>query len=1183
MSRFKKSRLSKVISVTLGLTTAVMMFGGIINTSGAATTEELQSQIANLLAQISALQTQMSGVTGGASATGVVCGYTFGANLKQGQSSSDVMNLQKVLNSDSATQIASSGAGSPGSESSYFGSLTKSAVIKFQNKYASDVLAPVGLTSGTGYVGASTRAKLNALYGTCAGTTTGGTTTGDTTTTGGTTTVGTGLTVSSVAQPAATLAVNSAANLPFTKVALTASTDGDITVNSILVERTGLAQDAVFSGVVLLDENGNQIGIAKTLNSLHQATAGDSFVVKAGQTRTITIAGNMVADNSTRAGQVAYLSVVGVNTSVNVSGALPITGAGHTINASLTIGSVAMSLGSLNPGSSQSKEIGTTGYTFTSVNVTAGSAEKVRLKSIRWNQSGSAASSDVANIKTYVDGTAYDVEVSSDGKYYTSNFSSGIVIDKGGFKEVSIKGDIAGGSGRGIDFDIYKTTDINIVGETYGYGITPPNGTDTSGTDDGAFHQSTNPWYDAYEVTVSTGSLNVQKASTVAAQNIAENVADQALGGFLVEAKGEQVSVANLIFNFLIVRTSGTTQGVNDITSITLVDENGNVVAGPVDGSGTGTGGTATFADTVTFPVGQHLFTLKGKIGTDFVNNDTVQASTTPSSNWTTVTGQTTGNSITPSPTSAVSANTMTVKSGSLAISVSPDPAAQTVVAGGSFIFANYYFDATASGEDIRMSSVPLAYGVSGDGSATSLTSCALYDGSTKLTTGSNAVNPSAAGSSTSFTFDGTGLVVSKGIVKTISLNCDIAGNASGKYMWGVDSAATFASTGLTSGQSITPTATDSNGQLITLASGGSFTVTLDTGKSPSSKEAGVAGTTGNVMGVLKFHATNEAINISRVALQITSASTSRNDIARLTLHDYDTGAQVGEAFFTTANNATSTLTSTFQVPKDSDKYMTIKVDLATIGTTGLGTQGHLVTVDYDGADSTGTRGTGVNSGTTIDTSSTADTAVNGLRLFKSLPTIAKVSVPTNTLSNGTKSLLRFKITADTAGDVGLYKFTVQVSTTTAVITNLNAYAYSDSAFSTPVSGVNAGGKMMNSDKATMQNSTDINIIADLAGTATNIQIPAGQTRYFEVLATVASSAAGASVSTQLQGDAAYPQLASFMGNVTLVDDEAGSNDDFIWSPNATTTSVNSNNDWTNGYNVTGLPGTNLTAEVLSQ
>lgn len=90
-------------------------------------------------------------------------GFVFEKNLKQGDKSSDVTELQKILNSSPDTQISASGTGSPGNETNYFGGLTKVAVIKFQNKYKGDILTPAGLFYGNGFVGGLTRGKLNNL------------------------------------------------------------------------------------------------------------------------------------------------------------------------------------------------------------------------------------------------------------------------------------------------------------------------------------------------------------------------------------------------------------------------------------------------------------------------------------------------------------------------------------------------------------------------------------------------------------------------------------------------------------------------------------------------------------------------------------------------------------------------------------------------------------------------------------------------------------------------------------------------------------------------------------------------------------------------------------------------------------------------------------------------------------
>ncbi len=78
--------------------------------------------------------------------------FAFSRDLKVGTVSQDVRQLQVILNSDPATQIASSGIGSPGQESTRFGALTKAAVIRFQIKNG---------ISPTGFVGALTRSRLN--------------------------------------------------------------------------------------------------------------------------------------------------------------------------------------------------------------------------------------------------------------------------------------------------------------------------------------------------------------------------------------------------------------------------------------------------------------------------------------------------------------------------------------------------------------------------------------------------------------------------------------------------------------------------------------------------------------------------------------------------------------------------------------------------------------------------------------------------------------------------------------------------------------------------------------------------------------------------------------------------------------------------------------------------------------
>ena len=129
------------------------------------TVAELQAEIVRITALIAQLQAQLAELIGVPAIVGVPAEFSFQTNLKYGQVLTDVKYLQIVLNSDPETRLAATGVGSPGRESNIFGPLTKAAVIKFQKKYASEVLAPWELTKGTGFIGSTTRAKLNEILG----------------------------------------------------------------------------------------------------------------------------------------------------------------------------------------------------------------------------------------------------------------------------------------------------------------------------------------------------------------------------------------------------------------------------------------------------------------------------------------------------------------------------------------------------------------------------------------------------------------------------------------------------------------------------------------------------------------------------------------------------------------------------------------------------------------------------------------------------------------------------------------------------------------------------------------------------------------------------------------------------------------------------------------------------------
>ena len=86
------------------------------------------AELGALLTQLQTQTTETQTVTSVTACQGV----TFSRNLSLGSTGADVKCLQALLNQGTDTQVAATGVGSAGSESTYFGAKTQTAVKAFQ-------------------------------------------------------------------------------------------------------------------------------------------------------------------------------------------------------------------------------------------------------------------------------------------------------------------------------------------------------------------------------------------------------------------------------------------------------------------------------------------------------------------------------------------------------------------------------------------------------------------------------------------------------------------------------------------------------------------------------------------------------------------------------------------------------------------------------------------------------------------------------------------------------------------------------------------------------------------------------------------------------------------------------------------------------------------------------------------
>ena len=990
--------------------------------------------------------------------------------------------------------------------------------------------------------------------------------------------------------PASGIVVEGAARYPFTKLKLTTGSEG-VTIDTMVVQRGGIGQDAAFSTIDVLDGS-TMIPFdqnSKTFNSNHQATFTKDVVIPANTTQYIYLAGNMAASLDSYAGENPALGLASITLkgSGSVIGSLPAYGNTQTLNHTITIGTATVQRGSYNNASSTTIEVGKQDYTFFAFQIQAGSVEDVTFNQVSVYQEGTASlSEDLSGYALLKDGTKIADGV-VDGKYI--NFSiAATTIPKGQTYQYQVQADVESGSARTVDLGIYRTTDLLVKGNTYGYNITP--------TYSGTGSAATKPVLSANEFQIANGNMTVERGSSVGADNVTVG-SDQTLGAFKFTVKGEPIDVTELTLT--IVSSSGA-QIEDALEGVKIVDSNGVTVAGPTDITNDAL--TVAFTDTFTLPVGESEYTIMGNLNISggWATDDTIYARLATAASAITATGQVTGNSITASPAANVDTNTQTVKAANLTVTRNTLPANATVIAGAQDVLVgSWNFDGTNSGEDIRITSIVV------HASSTNFTNLTIYDGvfgsggvAKSPVNDAPADNDGYDSASSTFAFDDP-IVLTKGTSKTIQLIADVNTGAVAEQVgiFGLVDVSTTANAsviayGVTSGNRGIVTLTADMGATMTVATAG--TLTISTYNNPSAAIVR-AGATGVTFGNIRLEAFNENLDLDQLKVfvadgNITGTATGNyQDVSKVYLYDGSTllgSAAIPSTGYYTFNFPNNTLT----IPQDGSKTITVKADLGTISSSAdnaPGTPGADVRFGLGGTD--GVKTTGVDSNDVVTSETYNGSTTTGMVLHKALPTVthSTASAPlgaATSLTNGAIDLYAFNVAADASGnEVLLYRATLTVATggtinvTSCYLRDSDGNVVGTAADPTDLDGGDGYGgyNTYTFDNPLISHSDELE----------PLQISAGSSETYYYNCTIALAGTGENVSVAMLGDTASSTSSDGYGNPTTdintnyADAWGALNQgNFVWSDNykgrgidTTGATATEYGQWYNGYLVSGL------------
>jgi hypothetical protein len=693
-------------------------------------------------------------------------------------------------------------------------------------------------------------------------------------------------------------------------------------------------------------------------------------------------------------------------------------------------------------------------------------------------------------------------------------------------------GDIIGGSGKTFKLSLQQAGDVTLIDSELGQPILATSvSLATGGTQ-----------------TVSSGSLQIVKRTDTPSGNITKNASNAVLGKFDLKAAGEPMKIENLSVS---ITQTGNTAG-------TFALRNGALFADGVQVGNTAAinGDNHSTTAYTSFNLGSSLIVYPGKpvvleVRADVYNTaaataDALESADTIKANLVLgVDNVKRMQTLDYADSVAVSANELTVATGNLTVSKNTAYATQTTVAPKTaYKIASFNVISTET-ENFNLDTITVT--LDGDASYFSSTTDLYIKYGTKTSSVKTTVTQADEGANV--------FNISEVLAPNTTMPVEVYATLASTYTNDLVTKLTVAGTAANS--SATVSAGPITGQTIQFQAA-SISAAVVSDSTLSTKL--LVGNTQPKVASFRFTALNDTYTITDIALR---ASTTGGAITSLVLKSAGMADKIVFLGTATGNDAVATSSGmTLSVPANNttgtvvDVYLNLNDIGANAGSTGSDVR--IVLDTYKAQTSAGSTET-----------KPTDVYGNSMYVFKSIPTISLVTLPSTTLTNGTKTLSKFTVAADAAGAIGWKQIVWQVAKTAEVTLARTSVSLVDGNNNT-ISGTFAtstatqAGTYMFDDTVT---TGYLSFIAD-----DEQQIAAGDTVTYSLKGTIDGTASNRSFGTYID-QSATSRVTLGTNDLDTIDGTAGAGTvDFAWTDRSANSHSASTFDWYNEFKIKTLP-----------